>query len=338
MIDRRSMLAATAGATLGGSGIARAQRLTQGRRWVVETVLGSPATIKSVIFDPFDRDLGCTTVQVSMAATQAFAQLRAEKAAPQTNLYMFSGRQELLAANEGLLAELGSVPGLENVPDTLKSPYWVTFAMVAEGILYRTDKVKTPPRSYKDLMRPEYEGHIALAALTNGYGSDFLVMMARANGGDEHNVDPGFRAVAHLAKTATLFKVTAEITPLLAQEDVWVVPYDTSEAIRCQQAGLPVAFVKPEEGSPGIRIAVCIPNGAPDADLAHLAVARFIAPDTQRHLAEQLHWAPTIGNADLPEALQRELPTPSEFVTIDQGVVTAQLPAWIERWDREVAR
>lgn len=323
---------------LDGPHVVRAQKKAEGRRWVVETVPGSPATIKSIVYDPLDAALGCTTVQVPMTASLAFARMRAEAAAPQVSVYNFSGRQELIAAEDGLLAELGPVPGLDDVPGNLKSPYWAAFALVAEGLIYRTDKITTPPHSYKDLLRPEYAGHVAYPELTNGYGADTLVMLARTYGGTERNIDPGFRALAEFAKTATFFKVASELPPLFAQEDIWIAPYDIATAIRCQQAGLPVAYAAPEEGIAGITIVVCMPKDGPDADLARDAVARFLSADTQRQLAEQLHWVPTIDNPGLSEPLQRELPRPRDFVPIDQRYVTAQLPTWIDRWNRDIAK
>ncbi len=96
---------------------------------------------------------------------------------------------------------------------------WTTFAVIAEGILYRTDKVKTPPKSYKDFLDPAYDGHIAFPTITNGYGTDFLVMLARAYGGDEKNIEPGFKALAKLAGNATIFKAASEVPGLFAQSD-----------------------------------------------------------------------------------------------------------------------
>ena len=60
-------------------------------------------------------------------------------------MYQFSGGQEVTAEAEGLTADLGA-PAISDVPAQLHDPggNWVTFAVIAEGILYRTDKIKTP--------------------------------------------------------------------------------------------------------------------------------------------------------------------------------------------------
>lgn len=294
--------------------------------------------LQRVVFDVFDKREGSRSTQVPLQSAAAFARMRAEAASPQLDLYQFSGGQERLAAAEGLIASLGDLPGLTNVPDRMKDPggKWVTFAVIAEGILYRTDKVKAPPRSYKDFLDPAYVGHIALPTITNGYGTDFLVMLARAYGGSETNIEPGFKALAQIVKGASIFRAASEVPGLFAQGDAWIIPYDSTSAKRCKDAGLPVAFVAPEEGSVSSVCSVCVAAKSNSLDLARAMAAQFISPESQMAIAEQLQWAPTNGRVQLPEALARQLPRPDQLVTLNVDVMTSSRPQWTERWNREI--
>jgi putative spermidine/putrescine transport system substrate-binding protein len=273
-----------------------------------------------------------------LQSAAAFSRMRAEAAAPQIDIYQFSGGQEVLAASEGLSADLGALSNLADVPAKFRDPgnKWVTFAVIAEGILYRTDKVKTPPRSYKDFLDPAYDGHIAFPTITNGYGTDFLVMLARAFGGGEKNIDPGFAAMAKFAANASIFKAASEVPGLFAQSDVWILPYDSTSAKRCKDAGLPVAFVTPEEGSVASACSVCIAAKSGNLDLAREAVNHFISADVQAGIAQTLQWAPTNGHVQLPEALTRQLPRPDQLVGLDMTTMTTNRPQWTERWNREI--
>ena len=326
---------------LAAAGIAPAwaQPRFQGKQ-LVSQGFGGPTqdVLQKVVFDTLDAALGCHSTQVPLQSAAAFARMRAEAAAPQIDMYQFSGGQEVLAASEGLSADLGALSNLAEVPAKFRDPgnKWVTFAVIAEGILYRTDKIATPPRSYKDFLNPAYDGHIAFPTITNGYGTDFLVMLARAFGGGEKNIDPGFTAMAKFAANATIFKAASEVPGLFAQSDVWILPYDSTSAKRAKDAGLPVAFVTPEEGSVASACSVCISAKSANIELAREAANHFIAAEVQTGIAQTLQWAPTNGHVQLPEALARQLPRPDQLVGLDMTTMTTNRPQWTERWNREI--
>jgi putative spermidine/putrescine transport system substrate-binding protein len=337
-ITRRAALTA-----LGGMSLARAARSAPrfAGRELVSQGFGGPTqdVLQRVVFDVLDKREGCHSTQVPLQSAAAFTRMRAEATAPQIDMYQFSGGQERLAAADGLTAPLGNLADLANVPAAMRDPggQWVTFAVIAEGILYRTDKVKTPPRSYKDFLDPAYAGHLAFPTITNGYGTDFLVMLARAFGGGEKNIDPGFTAIGKFAANATIFRAASEVPGLFAQGDVWIMPYDASWAKHCKDAGLPVAFVAPEEGSPASPCTVCIAAKSRNVDLARAAVDQFISVESQVAIAENLQWTPTNTAAKLPEALARQLPRPDQLLTLDETTMTQSRPQWTERWNREIS-
>ena len=340
-IGRRTVMGGLAivgtGAALGGSALA--QSSFKGRQLVAQG-FGGPTqdVIQKAVFDPLDQKLGCTSTQVPLQSAAAFARMRAEASAPQIDMYQFSGGQEVLAAAEKLTAGLGNLSNWGDVPAKMKDAnrQWVTFAIIAEGILYRTDKITTPPKSYKDFLNPAYDGHIALPTITNGYGTDFLVMLARTFGGGEKNIDPGFNALAKIAPHATIFKAASEVPALFAQGDVWITPYDSTSAKRCKDAGLPVAFASPEEGSPASFCTTCIAAKSKNIDLAREAVNQFISVESQIAIAKAMQWAPTNQRVKLPEDLAKQLPRPDQLVTLDMKTMTEHRPQWTERWNREI--
>jgi putative spermidine/putrescine transport system substrate-binding protein len=341
-LGRRGFIAG-AGALATGLWGAAAHAQTQfaGKQLVAQGFGGPTQDIlQRAVFDRLDARVGSHSTQVPLQSAAAFARMRAEAADPQIALYQFSGGQEKLAASGGLLAPLGPLSELADVPAAFKDPagFWTTFAVIAEGILYRTDKVKMPPKSYKDFLDPAYAGHIAFPTITNGYGTDFLVMLARAYGGSEKNIEPGFKAMAKIASNATIFRAASEVPSLFAQGGAWIIPYDSTSAKRCKDAGLPVAFVAPEEGSVSSPCTVCLAAKAKELDLARAAVAQFISVESQTAIAEQLQWTPVNSKVVLPDELKRQLPRPDQLVNLDETMITQLRPQWTERWDREIAQ
>lgn len=341
-ITRRTFLS-TAGALAAApalNSLAFAQAPSfQGRTLVSSGFGGSTMDIiADAVFKDFDAENGVTSTQMPMQSAAALARMIAEKGNPQIDMYQFSGGQELTATRDGLTQPIVGAPRMEKLPADMKDPegQWVSWAVIAEGLVYRTDKFSEPPKSYKDFFRPELKGHIAFPAITNGYGTDFLVMLARTFGGDEDNIDPGFEAMAKL-KNETIFAAASDIPTLFGQGDIWLMPYDTGNTFKNQNAGLPIAFSTPVEGSPAVKITACIAKGAANADVAAAAIDRMLSPEAQIKIAEGMRWTPTNPETALPAELAAHVPNVSQLATLDRVKINEYRAAWIDRWNREIA-
>ena len=349
MIDRsdftkrallKGLLGAAAMPALSGMGHAQANRFAN--RDLVATAFGGPSQeiLQRVVFDWMGQTHGGRATQTPLLSAQAFARMRAEAANPQIDLYMYSGGQERVAKTENLTQPIPVGPNTAAVPANLRDPdnHWVTWGIVAEGILYRTDRITTPPSSYRDLFRPEYQGHVAFPHITNGYGMDFLVMLARTFGGNERNMEPGFEAIKRIAPRATIFRSAAEVQPLFAQGDVWIMPYDNASALRSSRQGIPVGYATPSEGAPAVVLTTCIARQSRNADMAGVIVDRLLSPESQVPIASEVAWAPSNGGVRLPQEVAAFFPPLASLVELDRDTINAQRPAWTDRYNREVAR
>ncbi|MGO4669558.1 extracellular solute-binding protein [Bosea sp. 2RAB26] len=340
-LDRRQLLAALAASTALPFSSAQAQAQAFAGRKLVSSGFGGSTMdiIQSAVFTPFDKATGASSTQVPMQSAAALARMKAEAGNPQIDLFQFSGGQEAFAKSEGLSQPLSGVSRLGQIPAGLRDPdgHWVTWAVIAEGIVYRKDKIPTPPTSYKDFLKPEYKGHIAFPAITNGYGVDFLVMLAKAFGGSEDNIEPGFEAMKQI-KGETIFKAASDLPTLFGQGDIWIMPYDTGNTFKLQQAGLPVAFATPKEGSPAVFITACVAKGAKNADIANAAIDAMLKPEAQIEIARAMRWTASNPETKLPADLTGEVPSVDKLAQLDRDKINAKRASWIERWNREIAR
>lgn len=341
--NRRQLLSSLGGAAalsaLGGKVHAAGEEFS-GRQLTTSGFGGSTMDIiQQAIFTPFDARTKAKSIQVPMQSAAALARMKTEAGNPQIDMYQFSGGQEATAKAQGLTQPLTGVSRLAGIPAGLKDPdgHWVTWAVIAEGIIYRTDKIPNPPKSYKDFLKPEYKGHIAFPAITNGYGMDFLVMLARAFGGGENNIDPGFDALRKI-KSETIFKAASDLPSLFAQGDIWLMPYDTGNTYKTQQSGLPVAFAAPEEGSPSVFITACVAKGAKNADVANAAIDEMLRPEAQIEIARTMRWTASNPETKLPDDLAGEVPAVAALAQINRDKINEKRVEWTERWNREIAR
>jgi len=342
VFGRRAALGAGLGlATLPLLGSAAlAQKRFAGREIVATAFGGSSQTlIQQMVYDRIEAETGAKGTQTPLLSAQAFARMRAEAQAPQIDLFMFSGGQEGPAKAGGLTQPLPAAPNFANVPAALKDPdgHWIAWGLVTEGILYRTDKITTPPTSYRDFFKPEYEGHIAFPHVTNGYGTDFLVMLARAFGGSEENIGPGFEAMKRISGRANIFRSAAEVQTLFASGDIWIMPYDGASAMRSSAQGIPVGYSVPEEGAPFVLLTGCVAKRSRNADIASAVLDAHLDPAVQAAIAAQVGWAPVNTATQLPADVAPFMAPTSKLAEFNRDVINAARPAWTERFSREIA-
>jgi len=320
-------------------GDAHAQLRFSGRE-VVATAFGGPSQdmLQRMVYDRVQRETGARGTQAPLVSAQAFARMRAETQAPQIDLFMFSGGQQVQAKADGLTQPLPAQPHFANVPASLKDAdgHWISWGVVTQGILYRTDKVANPPRSYRDFFRPEFEGHIAFPHITNGYGTDFLVMLARSFGGGEQNISPGFEALRRISGRANIFRSAAEVQTLFASGDIWIMPYDGASALRSRAMGLPVAYAVPEEGAPFVLLTGCVARRSRNADIAAAVLNGHLDPEVQNAIAREIGWAPVNTGAQLPPDIAPFMAPTDRLVDLNRDLINASRAAWTERFNREI--
>lgn len=340
--SRRTLLQTSlaAGAALALPRAASAQQF-RGREVVSSSFGGAgQEVLQKSVFGWFDQTTGGRSTQVPLLSAQAFARMRAEAASPQIDMFMYSGGQEALAKAEGLSRPIEGVARWNEIPADLRDPdrHWIAWGVISEGILYRTDKITTPPTSYKDFFKPEYKGHVAFPHITNGYGTDFLVMLARTFGGGEKAIDPGFANLAKLAPDATIFRAPTDVQNLFAQGDIWIMPYDGASAVRTKRMGLPVAFAAPSEGAPMALLTACIAKNSKNADLASSLIDRMLSPESQVPVAQEVIWGPSNPGVTLPADIAAFFPKLDGLARLDRDTINASRAAWTERWNREIAK
>lgn len=341
MINRRAVLGAGAGlATLPLGGALAQQGRWRGRE-LVATAFGGPSQdlIQRMVFDPIQQESGARTTQTPLLSAQAFARMRAETQAPQIDLFMFSGGQERPAKADGLTQPIPAGANFANVPAHLKDAdgHFIAWGIVTEGILYRTDRVPNPPRSYRDFFRPEFEGRIAFPHITNGYGTDFLVMLARTFGGSESNIAPGFEAMRRISGRATIFRAAAEVQTLFSTGDIWIMPYDGASAMRSAGMGLPVGYAVPEEGAPYVTLMGCVARRSRNAEIASAVLNRHLDPDVQTAIAREIGWAPVNSATQLPPDVARFMAPTDRLADLNRDLINSSRPAWTERFNREIS-
>lgn len=306
-------------------------------------------TNRQCVWTPFEQETGISINSVVAYSADALAQLRAQRNSPQFDVVFFSGGQEVIAAEEGLLEPIAE-DALSNYPDLypfaaerIAEGAGPVLHFTAIGILYNTELVSDPPTSWNDLLRPEFEDAVILTDISNSYGLLSLLMMNQVAGGTTDDIEPGLEMVGQLLDHgAFIISTSPEILQGFTQSGALVAPYAQDYAFVLQEAGVPVAFVQPEEGFPGSFITGSVVAGRPNTEASLQLIDYYLRPEVQACFAEAMLYSPSNSQTELPADVAEQVVYGEEavarLVAFDPVVISESRSAWTEAWNRQIAR
>lgn len=233
------------------------------------------------------------------------------------------------------------VPNIEKVLPSFRRPEdkGVGYQMSGIGILYNKDKVKEPPKSWTVMWDAESRGKVTMF----DYDTRMMAIAARLNGGDEHNIDPGFKVWADNAENfRALVDSNDGVKNLLVSGDAWYAPWFSSLATVWIKEGAPLAFAVPEEGAIAFPIFLTIVNGSTEAEkkVCSDLLNTLLDPSNAGKYGQLTYSIPVVQGAEMTEeqksspALNLEMADKS--IVLDFGHIGKMTPEWRQRWDREV--
>lgn len=202
------------------------------------------------------------------------------------------------------------------------------------ALVYNSKKVKTPT-SWRDLWADGVV--VGVPHITQSYGMTFLYIAALLNGGNEHNLEPGFTAIKRLANFK-IYKNVSQGLSLFQQNEIDVALFYGHRAQQMIDMGLPIAKVTPKEGSWGQRTGMQIPKATANMEAALLWVDTTLSVPYQTAFAKSLY-SPTNRNVVLPPELAAKNVMGEEHVDsikeVPWAAVLPQRDALLDRWTRE---
>ncbi|MAM13708.1 MAG: ABC transporter substrate-binding protein [Rhizobiaceae bacterium] len=304
---------------------------------------------RKCVIEPFTAETGADVKIVTAYSADAFAQLRAQKDAPQFDVIHFSGGQEIVGAEEGLLAPIDPSK-LSNAADlypfagaNMDKGEGPAYQIAAIGLLYNSDELAEAPANWADLMKPEMAEGLVLTDISNTYGLFGFLMLNQVAGGDLENIQPGLDAVkSMLDNGAYVVSKSPEIQQSFAQGGAFVAPYASDYAFTLRKAGLPVKFQQGAEGTPASYITANLVAGRDNEDLALKFIDVELSSEAQACFAEALRYTPTNAKTELPAEVAADVAYGEEGVKsllrFDPEVIEASRADWVVEWNKAIAQ
>ncbi len=122
-----------------------------------------------IYIEAFEKATGIDVDWVRMSAGEILARLKAEKKNPQASIWFGGPVFEFISAKKDGLLDKYVSPNAKYIPKEYMDPegYWTGFYIGAIGFASNKDILKElgvePPRSWDDLLKPEFKGRISMA-------------------------------------------------------------------------------------------------------------------------------------------------------------------------------
>jgi putative spermidine/putrescine transport system substrate-binding protein len=236
----------------------------------------------------------------------------------------------------GLMEALDTakVPNLAHVLPNLASATYAPHIYSPQVLVYNPGVVKDPPKTFTDLLDPQYKGRVGV-----GDGNYMYVMMAIALAatGDLNKVDADETKALALKLNANglrLYPSTDSIGAGLKSGEIDVGLIWLARTVMWQNAGIPVQGAFATEGSVLYISGMSIPKNAADKEGAYKYLNAMLEPSAQAAFAAKMGYLPTVDNCTLSGKIagQLALPAPAPKMLPPDFGITGKLQAPTAEW------
>jgi putative spermidine/putrescine transport system substrate-binding protein len=306
--------------------------------------------LRKDIFPEFEKAHKVKIDYVAGNSTNTLARLQAQKSNQEVDVAIVDDGPMYQAIELGFCSPIEKLPADDIYPAArYKDDKAVAIGIVATGIMYNKkvfdEKKWAAPTSWDDLKDPKFKGALVIPPLNNTYGLHALVQYARANGGGEKNIDPGFKVFKdQVGPNVLVYEPSpGKMTELFSSGQALIGVWGSGRAKSFADTGFPVAFAYPREGAYALLSSVCPIAKPRQSPLAQEFVRFLISPEIQTKLGTAYGYGPVNKKASFVDDPASTVAMPvgkraQDLIVIDWDTVNQNRDAWNKRWTREIER
>lgn len=267
--------------------------------------------------------------------------LRANPDNPPIHVVMLSEIDAIRAGEEGLLDQMTveKVPNLADVPEIFRGQwnnYATTSNFGAMVVMYNKEAIAEPPADWKTLIdntiAGKYGDRVSFPAVTMAWGPMFTWFLTTLYDGDEDVVFAKYKEM--LPNIAKYWDSPVDAMNMFAAGEVDIMVYWDGRAYSFAEENEWAGAYIPEPGAFQSAAMLGKVKNAPEK--AWTYVDCVLSPEAQLGHSQMIKYPVVNSKVEYPEDLAKVL-TPLEKVRQpDFRSFIDKIPAWVERWNREV--
>ena len=208
----------------------------------------------------------------------------------------------------------------DQIPDWAKHPEGLWAVQYYGNLVFmvNTDLVESAPRSFADLLEPEYANMVSISDPRGAAQGNYTVFAAAfANGGDEADVQPGLDYFKTLVDAGNLKATPPDLAAFQKGETVIGILWDyLALEYRDELEGqVNLEIVVPEDASIAGPYASIINKYAPHPHAARLMRNYILSPEGQELYAKG-YATPILPDIEIPADVQAKRPPASAFASV----------------------
>jgi len=298
-------------------------------------------TLAKALFDQFTRETGIAVNWVRLSGGEALARMEAEKANPQASIWVGGvGLDHITGKTKDLTAPYRSREAV-NTPAEFKDPqnFWIGLYVGPLTFVINLDRARalrlTAPRSWADLLKPEYKGYIRMPnPNTSGTAYNVITTIRTLNGKDE---DKAFDYLKRLdANVDQYTRSGAAPGQSVATGEIPIAIGYAHDQVKLMSEGANTEIIAPSEGT-GFELAAMslIKNGKQPIQARQLYDWILSSSNAQKLFIDYYVVLVRKGAAKHPLALSL-----NQIKTIEQDLIwdgdAANRKRLLDRWVAEI--
>lgn len=304
------------------------------------------------IFPAFEKANNVKVVVVPGTSTDVLAKVQATKDKPQMHVMFLDDGVMYRAISMGLCEKLKPSPVLDELHAAarMKDGMAAGVSIGMTGLAYNpkvfAEKGWPKPTSWMDLANPKFKGKVIFQSLpSSSFGLHGFLMFNRIQGGNDRNVEPGFKAWPTTIGPNVLEYIpsSAKLSEMVQTGEAAIFPLTPTMVSTFKARGLPIEYVQPKEGSVVLMTAECVIARNSEPELAQKLAEYLLSTEAQAKALQYGNYNPSNAKTKPPtEAALAEFRTLNEYmktaVTVDWDTINENRPTWNQRWNRVVER
>ena len=274
-------------------------------------------------------------------AVDQIAKAAASRGAPPFDCFVLDPGPRATGIERGLFERFDKTKlgNLAQLPDVLADEWGVGCAAQVVGIAYNPKKVPKPS-GYADLLKDPWVSRLGITGFGTTFGTISLIELAKVFGGSETDIEPALAELKKVLARIAAVGAPAAMPGLFQQGQCDVMYTNTQTVTTLKDRGVDIEFAVPSSGASAFFTTLHLAKGSENAANAYRYMETVVSrPVQQALMSPPYNFVPVNKEVPLGTGLpMRSLDEMARFNTHDWSKINPLRGAWIERFNREMAK